>query len=286
MGRDVLPASWVGEATGIGIGTGSSMSKTLFILLFLSGTLAACGDNNTPSNVVAPGDDTNAKTKVLETGTALLQGKQPLEAMNVYMDGFHFYNGYMKAQMEAHHYCSVVNEDINQCVIFDGNCKDAKIMGVEYIISKQLFDPLSAGEKKLWHSHVHEVKSGQLVAPGIPQKAEHEFMEKMIGTYGKTWHTWHTDQKLTLPLGPPALMMGFTADGQVDEVMVAERDSRMGISSAEKRKDRESIPAPAISPGADAWQQGDVLQLALQPLAQGAAGPHAQPHPKVQAAEK
>jgi cytochrome c553 len=79
-------------------------------------------------------------------------------------------------------------------------------------------------------------------------------MEKIIDTYGKTWHTWHTDQKLSLPLGHPVLMMGFTADGQVDEAMVAERHRRMGISSAEKRQDRESILAPAISPGADAWQ--------------------------------
>ena len=261
------------------------MRKTICSLLFLSG-IVACGDNNTPSNVIAPGDDTKAKTKVLETGTSLLQGKQPLEALNVYMDGFHFYSGDMKTQMEAHHYCSVVNEEINQCVIFDGNGKDAKIMGVEYIISKKLFDSLSADEKKLWHSHVHEVKSGQLVAPGIPQKAEHEFMEKMIGTYGKTWHTWHTDQKLPLPLGHPVLMMGFTADGQVDEAMVAERDERMGISSAEKRKDRESIPAPAVSPGADAWQQGDVLQLSLQPLAKGAAVPHSQPHQHAQPPER
>ena len=42
--------------------------------------------------------------------------------------------------MEAHHYCSVINEEVNQCVIFDGNDKNAKMMGVEYIISKRLFD--------------------------------------------------------------------------------------------------------------------------------------------------
>ena len=122
------------------------------------------------------------RTKVLETGTALLQGKQPLEVLNVYMNGFHFYNGNMKGQMEAHHYCSVINEDLNQCVIFDGNGKDAKMMGVEYIVSRRLFDTLPAEEKKLWHSHVHEVKSGQLIAPGVPEVAEHEFMEKIIGT--------------------------------------------------------------------------------------------------------
>jgi hypothetical protein len=145
--------------------------------------------------------------------------------------------------------------------------KDAKIMGVEYIISAKLFETLPADEKKLWHSHVHEVKSGQLIAPGVPEKAEHEFMEKIIGTYGKTWHTWHTDQKLTLPMGHPLLMMGFTADGQANQAMIDERDKRFKIASADKVKDRASIPAPAIAAGADAWQQGDVMQLSLQPLA-------------------
>ena len=37
-----------------------------------------------------------------------------------------------------------------------------------------------AEEKRLWHSHVHEVRSGQLIAPGIPQVAEHELMEKLV----------------------------------------------------------------------------------------------------------
>jgi hypothetical protein len=180
----------------------------------------------------------------------------------------------MKAQMEAHHYCSVVNEDVNQCVIFDGNRRNAKIMGVEYIISRKLFETLPAEERKLWHSHVHEVKSGLLVAPGVPQKAEHEFMEKAVDTYGKTWHTWHTDQKLALPTGHPQLMMGFTAEGQADRAMVAGRDERMKLSSEQKRKDRETIAAPAIVSGADAWQQGEVVQLSIQRPAPGVVAAH------------
>ena len=239
--------------------------KTIAWIVMLSASLAGCGDNTTPSGIQAPGAVASAKTKVLEAGSALMQGKQPLEALNVYVNGFHFPNGDMSAQMEAHHYCAVVNEEVNQCVIFDGNGKDAKIMGIEYIISRKLFEGLPAEEKKLWHSHVHEVKSGQLIAPGIPQKAEHEFMEKMVDTYGKTWHTWHTDRNLGLPLGHPLLMMGFTADGQANAQRVAERDGRFGADSEAKRKDRESIAAPAIAAGADAWQQGDVVQLTLEP---------------------
>lgn len=215
--------------------------------------LAACGGKNSGSNVTAPGAPASPKTGLLEQGANLLQNKPPIEALNTYLDGFHFYNGHMKAQMEAHHYCSVVNEDVTQCVIYDGNVREAKIMGVEYIVSARLFRTLPPQEKALWHSHVHEVASGQLIAPGIPQLAEKELMKKLIGTYGKTWHTWHTDQQKGLPLGVPRLMMGFTADGQADPAMVAERDRRFNVSSAEKRKDRADIPAPPIDPGADAW---------------------------------
>lgn len=224
--------------------------------------LAACGGGNTGSNVDSPGADKSVKTGVLEAGAAALQNRPPIEAINAYLDGFHFYNGNMQGQMEAHHYCSLVNDELIQCVIFDGNVGDARLMGVEYILSARLFESLPEAEKSLWHSHVHEVKSGQLIAPGIPQAAEHELMEKLVGTYGKTFHTWHTDQQKELPVGVPQIMMGFTADGQANPDMVAERDGRFGVSSADKRANRADIPAPPIAAGADSWQQGRVVQIA------------------------
>ena len=234
-----------------------------FALLCTASVLVGCGrETNTTSPATAPGAAETAKTKALEAGAVALQNKAPIEAINAYLDGFHFYNGRQNAQMEAHHYCAILNEDVIQCVIYDGNVKDAKLMGVEYIVSGKLFATLAPEEKALWHSHVHEVKSGQLVAPGIPVLAEKELMKKLVGTYGKTWHTWHTDQGSNLPVGVPQLMMGFTADGQHDAAMVAARDQRLRIDSAARRKDREDIPAPAIDPAADAWQRGKVVQIA------------------------
>jgi len=223
--------------------------------------LVACVDRKTDSPITPPGRAESVKTKTLEAGAAILQNKPPIEAINAYLDGFHFYNGRMNVQMEAHHYCSILNDDVIQCVIYDGNVKDAKIMGIEYIVSAKVFQTLPDAEKAMWHSHVHEVKSGQLIAPGIPQMAEHELMEKLIHTYGKTWHTWHTDLHQDLPLGVPQLMMGFTADGQADAAMVASRDKRFGIDSAEKRKNRQNIPASAIDAGANGWQHGKTVQI-------------------------
>lgn len=223
--------------------------------------VSACGGGNTDSAVQVPGGEETSKTKVLEAGAAVLQDRPPIDAINAYLDGFHFYNGQPTVQMEAHHYCSILNEDVIQCTIYDGNVKDAKLMGVEYIITSTLFATLPEEEKALWHSHVHEVKSGQLIAPGIPELAEHELMEKLIHTYGKTWHTWHTDLDKDLPRGMPQLMMGFTADGQADAAMVTERDRRLGIDSEDRRRSRADIRTPTIDPGADAWQQGRVVQI-------------------------
>jgi hypothetical protein len=231
--------------------------------------ISACGGENTSSKVSAPGGEETAKTRALEVGADLMQDKTPLHQLNAYMDGFHFYNGNMHGQMEAHHYCGHLNEEVIQCVIFDGNESTAKIMGVEYIVSGALFSKLPTEEKHLWHSHAHEVRSGQLIAPGIPEVAEHEFMEKIAGTYGKTWHTWHTDQDLELPLGTPLLMMGFTQDGQANEQMVAERDKRFDVSSAENRQKRADIAYPPIDPEADAWQKDVVVQLKAAQLVPG-----------------
>jgi hypothetical protein len=242
-------------------------------LLFL---LIGCGGKNTESNVESPGEDKSGKTKVLETGADVLQNKAPINRMNTYLDGFHFYNGNMDAQMEAHHYVSQINEDLHQAIIFDGNGADAKLMGVEYIVSAKLFATLDEEEKKLWHSHSYEVKSGTLIAPGIPEPAEHELMEKLVSTYGKTIHTWHTDQERALPIGSPMIMMGFTEDGQLHPEILEERDKRFKISTADIKRKRLDIPLPKIDPLANAWKAGkkNVRQFIISTNVDSAAHKH------------
>ena len=254
--------------------------RTLTYLMIGAIGLSSCGGGNTPSNVTAPGDEKSTKDKVLNTGADLLQDKSPLRKFNAYLDGFHFYNGNINAQMEAHHYVNQLNEDVYQAIIFDGNEGSPKIMGIEYIITAKLFKTLSTEEKKLWHSHVHEVKSGTLIAPGIPEVAEYELMEKLVNTYGKTIHTWHTDQERTLPVGSPMIMMGFTKDGQLHKELMDARDKRFNVSSAENKKKRADIKALPIDPMADAWQKGEIRQFVISNKADSAQHKHqGQPTP-------
>lgn len=208
-----------------------------------------------------PGEKKSTKTNVLETGAGLLQDKAPVDHISHYLDGFHFYNGDQEKQVEAHHYCSKINEEFTQCIIYDGNEKKALMIGVEYIVSERLFKSLPEEEKKLWHSHQYEVKSGQLIAPGLPSLAEHELMEDIVNTYGKTWHLWHVHEDKNLPVGSPKLMMGFTADGQIDPHLLQQRDKKFDVSSKENRKKRKDIKANAVLPGANAWEKGEIKQL-------------------------
>lgn len=238
-------------------------SSILFAGSLAFALVSACGGENTSSNVEAPGEDKSTESTILGIGADVLQDKTPLKKLNVYLDGFHFYNGNMEGQMEAHHYVTQLNEDLYQAIIFDGNDDDAKIMGIEYIVSERLFKQLPDEEKKLWHSHHYEVKSGALIAPGIPDQVEYVLMENLVSTYGKTIHTWHTDRDLELPIGPPLIMMGFTEDGQLHAELLEVRDRNFDISTAEKRKQREDIPMPEVDPLANAWQQGEVRQVQI-----------------------
>ena len=65
-------------------------------------------------------------------------------------------------QVEAHHFCACPNADVRQCVIYDSDRPDARLIGLEYSISHELFETLPEEEKVYWHSHKYEVSSGTL----------------------------------------------------------------------------------------------------------------------------
>ena len=195
---------------------------------------------------------------------ATAKATSPLDAMSEFLNGLHFYADDMGRQIEANHFCTHLTADFHQCVIYDSREPGAKLIGIEYIVSERVFKTLPDDERRLWHSHRYEVKSGQLIAPGLAEGAEHAVMADLATTYGKTWHCWQIDRDPAFPLGIPQLMMGFTADGQADPALVHDRDRRFDVSSGERMAERADIPMAAIAAGANAWQSGRTVQLRLE----------------------
>lgn len=173
-------------------------------------------------------------------------GAGPLSQMHLYLCAFHIAKKDPKLVFEAHHYCMPVAEEVHQCIIFDGSGKNARILGVEYIISDKLYRKLPEAEKKYYHPHAYEITSGLLIAPDMKVADETKLMEGLVTTWGKTWHTW-PDPKTALPMGGPLLMWSASKDGQVDAQVLADRDKKFKVSTKEIRKRRAHIgPVPQI----------------------------------------
>ena len=205
------------------------------------------------SNMREGGESKSAGTAVLEAGARLLQPMTPLSQFDVYLAGFHPMKDDPHHQMEAHHFCRQVNEDLMQCILFSGNTADAHLNGIEYIISEKLYETLAEDERPYWHPHNYEILSGTLTAPGLPEAAEHAFMRKKMNSYGKTWHTWNTgsaDQPgEPLPLGPALLAWSFNRDGELRECIFRQAEQSLGLDMAQKRRDRADLVESAHPQG-------------------------------------
>lgn len=64
----------------------------------------------------------------------------------------------------------------------------------------------------------------------------------LVGTYGKTFHTWRYDQQnSSIPLGIPELVMGYTGDDQITPDFVTQRDELFGVNTSAVRESRKDI---------------------------------------------
>ncbi|MBI2100880.1 MAG: DUF1264 domain-containing protein [Candidatus Vogelbacteria bacterium] len=165
--------------------------------------------------------------------------------MHLYLCAVHLAKDDSKFQVVAHHYCGAHGNKVHQCVVYDSRGENAKLLGVEYIISQETYVSLPEDEKKYWHPHDYEIDSGQLVAPDEADDGD-SLLQGLRTTWGKTWHTWR-DPKTALPFGEPRLMWSATADGQVNPELIITRDREFGIES-QKIGERRRQAAIRVKP--------------------------------------
>jgi hypothetical protein len=208
----------------------------------LFGSLAALGSASALS-----ADDHTAAKKAHAAG--------PMSGPHAHFCGIHMAKKDPKFQLITQHYCAAHTEDaagdpMFQCVLFDNTTANAKLLGVEYIITDKAYRALPEAEKKYWHAHTYEVLGGGLIAPGMKPDDEKAFMKMILTTWGKAWHTW-PDPASPVPIGEPLLIWSLMGDGQVDEKIVATRDKQFGCSTEKIREARAKeygLEVPKVSP--------------------------------------
>lgn len=208
------------------------MTKGLLVAAVL---LAGCGAFG-PKEGERPGQQAAAREA---------QKLTPVEQIDTWLNGMHVAKDDANHIAEANHYCDVVDENLIQCALYDRSGPQARLVGVEYVLSEDAFDDLPEDEREYWHPHNYEVLSGMLVAPGMAQGQEDRLMKRMLNTYGKTWHTWPMGtpggEPPELPMGEPELAWSFNADGEAPTGLVAARDRRLGIDHMELREERQEL---------------------------------------------
>ncbi|GAB4831495.1 Oil body-associated protein 2A [Ancistrocladus abbreviatus] len=205
-----------------------------------------------------PGKPMSMGQQMLDKGAAMLQSLKPVKQLKQHVCTFALYSHDMSREIETHHYITRINQDFCQCAVYDSDDRDARLIGVEYIISPRLFEALPEEEQKLWHSHAYEIKSGLLVHPRVPESVAKPELDNLAETYGKFWCTWQVDRGDVLPVGEPALMMSPQPEpvGMVSPELIRRRNNKYNVDSESLAALRVDITRPAwINPSADYWKR-------------------------------
>ena len=179
----------------------------------------------------------------------------PVSHAHLHFCGIHIGKSDPKVQLIVQHYCCPLGEEMHQCLLFDSVERNAKLIGVEYIISHQMYRQLPAREKRYWHAHTYEVLAGGLISPNMGADEEMKFMKALITTWGKTWHTW-PDPRSAVPMGEPMLMWSAMGDGQINREVLAARDRQFNVDAERIREARVAeigyaVPQVALPKGLD-----------------------------------
>lgn len=130
-------------------------------------------------------------------------GISPSSGFNLHIDAKKHIND-MPDQV-VHHFCKSLNSDVSQCLLFDSDEPNARLIGVETIISPQLYTALPEAEKANWHYHKTEIPQVDAVLPGLSEKEVREVVAALENTYGKVIIFWKPNEpapvgiSITLP---------------------------------------------------------------------------------------
>lgn len=104
----------------------------------------------------------------------------------------------------AHHYCKTVAGGLIECLLFDSDAEDAKLVGVETVVSTDIYNTFSDAEKALWHYHKTELPRVEARLPDLPPEEAAKVVKSLEETYGKLYILWDPG-KSDLPIGNPSI---------------------------------------------------------------------------------
>ena len=140
--------------------------------------------------------------KTPSEGTMVKESAKPSDGWALHIDARkHFTDDFNKDPI-AHHYCKPVSGGLTECQLYDSDGPDARLVGIETIMSKEMYEKLPADEKKMWHYHKDEIGKVDAKLPDLSPEEAAKVVESIQETYGKIFIFWNPSQT-DLPVGQP-----------------------------------------------------------------------------------
>jgi hypothetical protein len=90
----------------------------------------------------------------------------------------------------SHHDCEPLNNAVSHRLLYDGPDPDARLIGVEYLVSDAVYRRMPDEEKLYWHAHECEDDAWFLSSPR-PLRSDAKPTRVEAGTlWGKVYRTW------------------------------------------------------------------------------------------------
>ena len=115
----------------------------------------------------------------------------PLMGYTIHITAPHVMDGEIVGPF--HHFCKPINAQIIQCILFDSDAPNARMIEVEYMVSKDAVRSAipECSRCKNWHDHAQEIATGRvaIINPSDPkeQKALAEYVGKTDGIIIHLW---------------------------------------------------------------------------------------------------
>ncbi|MFN2527249.1 MAG: DUF1264 domain-containing protein [Candidatus Baltobacteraceae bacterium] len=103
----------------------------------------------------------------------------------------------------AHHWCKRISVRLVECQLYDSDAPNAKLVGVEPIVSDETFRSFPPAEQRSWHWH--KTSKATIVIPGASAQKNQTVNRRRGTTHGKTILLWDPLDSVD-PVGPPRII--------------------------------------------------------------------------------
>jgi hypothetical protein len=125
----------------------------------------------------------------------------------------------------AHRDYQPLNDHVGQRLLYDGPGPDARLIGVEYLVSDEVYRKMPAEERLYWHNHQYDDDTGLVRNPTQSGAEAAATRAPVRARWGKVYHTWVSGGDY--PIGPTRPFWSDT--GELPLVLPPGAQAQLGV---------------------------------------------------------